>query len=98
MQNGITSVTYQTLTNTANELNSKAGQMETCLSNVKAQLNQIGNDDVWASAEASEVRATFDELSNRFNDYSEAVRNCAQFLNNYVADLEKVNSSIRSGL
>lgn len=92
-------LSYAEINNIANQLKSKATEMNTLLNNqIKQQMNKIGTDGVWSGDAAMQVKAEFDALSGRFGDFVEAVTSCSTYLNKMVENYQSVDTAINKAI
>lgn len=76
-----TKISYTELFSLAEQLGSKAGTMSDLLEqSIKPQMNKIGTDEVWSGDAADQARAEFDALSQKFESFYTAVKECSDYL------------------
>ena len=78
----------------AEQLNSASSQMESLLTEVRTLFEKIGNDDVWSGTAASQTKETFDTLSAKFPEFSQAVNDCYRYLLSVVENYKSVDSMV----
>ena len=87
-------VSYSEVSNKSAELKSAASQMEALLEEVRAEYNKIDSEGVWAGDAAGKIRAEFDRLSAKFPEFSQAVNECATYLDGVVANYQAADQAI----
>lgn len=85
------------LRNTANTLNTEAGNLEDLLNKVKDEMLKIGNDDVFAGDAANSLNQEFERLSGKFPEFYQAVESCAKYLNGVADNYDQFEKAIISG-
>ncbi len=93
----ISGLTYEGINQIANDLKSKANDMNTTLNEIKGQMNKIGQDSVWSGTAASKDKEEFDKLSKKFPEFYDAVKNCSDYLLKIVERYQAVDKAIMNG-
>lgn len=73
-------LTYEDMEAIASELKTSSETMESILNEVKGEFENIGDEETWAGTAASATREKFDELSQKFPEFVEAVESCYTYL------------------
>lgn len=92
--NGFSKLSYSEIESISNQLNSKAGAMESLLNNISTQLKKVGNDGTWSGTAASAAFDEFNKLMQKFPDFYNAVKDCSTYLNKVVQTYKSVDSKI----
>ena len=87
-------LSYSQVQSLAEQLNSSSTQMESLLNEIKTLFDKIGNDDVWSGTAASTTKETFDTLSAKFPEFSQAVNDCYRYLLSVVENYKSVDSMV----
>lgn len=85
-------LSYEQITDKAEQLNSSSQQMETILNEVKMLFNKVGTDDVWSGIAASATKEKFDVLAAKFPEFSQAVNDCYRYLLSVVENFREVDT------
>lgn len=91
-------VSTDELRNNANQLSSKSSEMERLLTEIKGQMDKIGNESIWSGSSAQASREQFDKLSAKFPSFSEAVKNCSDGLIQFAANYDEQEAKIRNAI
>lgn len=95
MNGAVQKLTYDQIRNIAEQLRSKSSSMKTILDNVTAQFNKIGDDSVWGGTAAEAKRAEFKSLAEKFDDFTEAINSCVNYLIKTVELYQSLDSKIQ---
>lgn len=88
-------LSYEELQNIASGLKTSSETMAQILNEVKNEFSNIGDDNTWSGTAASETKATFDTLSAKFPEFSQAVESCYTYLTQTVIpNYQAVDSAI----
>ncbi len=87
-------ISYSEVENLANKLKTAGTDMEAILSEIKMLLSKIGDDGTWSGEAAVEAKATFDEISVKFPEFSQSVIDCGSYLINTVIANAKIADGI----
>ena len=87
-------LSYTQVSSLAEQLKSSSSEMETLLSEIKALLDKVGNDDTWSGTAASNTKETFDTLSAKFPEFSTAINDCYKYLMSVVANYKAVDDMV----
>jgi WXG100 family type VII secretion target len=87
-------LSYAQVTSMAEQLKASSTQMESLLNEIKSLFNKIGNDDVWSGTAASSTKETFDSLSAKFPEFSQAINDCYKYLSSVVANYQAVDKMV----
>lgn len=87
-------LSYGEVQTMAEKLNNSATQMETLLSEIKSLFDKIGTEDVWSGTAASTTKATFDQLSAKFPEFSQSIDDCYKYLMSVVENYKAVDAKI----
>ena len=96
MNQGQTIIDYEQAHGKADMLRTSANKLDDILNNVKAIMRNVGNDDTWSSAAATEVIETFNRFSAKFPSFIQKVREFATALDNSVETFETGDSQIKN--
>ena len=95
MQSEVLELSYDEMELIAENLSSKADEMNEILANVKNEFQMIGEKGVWSGDAAAASRAEFDELSAKFPNFVEAIDDCSKYLRNVVANYKAAEQTIK---
>ena len=87
-------LSYSQIQALADQLNSSSMQMESLLNEIKALFGKIGSDDVWSGTAASSTKETFDQLSAKFPEFSQAINDCYKYLMQVVENYKSVDAMV----
>ena len=87
-------LSYSQIQALADQLQSASTSMESLLSELKVLFNKIGNDDVWSGTAASTTKETFDTLSAKFPEFSQAINDCYRYLISVVENYKSVDAMV----
>lgn len=95
---GFSGLSYTEINNVADQLHSKAGNMQSLLEDsIKPQMAKVGTDDVWSGDAAEQAKAEFNALAEQFKLFYQAIMDCSTYLKNTVAKYQAVDRAV-SGL
>ena len=93
----IIGIDYEEAAQYAAKLTDYVGDMETILNRIKASLGKIGDEDVWRGSSADTVEATFNQMSEKFSNFTQLITDCVTYVNktaeNYRAAEAKISGS-----
>lgn len=89
---------YEEIMSVANQLKSKAGEMETLLgTTVKGLFEQIGDgSDIWSGNAANTARDEFNTMSEKFPEFYQAVDSCYGYLNAVAANYQAADAAAQA--
>lgn len=87
-------LSYSQIQSLADQLQGASTSMESLLSELKVLFNKIGNDDVWSGTAASTTKETFDTLSAKFPEFSQAINDCYRYLISVVENYKSVDAMV----
>ncbi len=87
-------LSYSQVQALAEQLNSSSSAMEGLLTEIKALFERVGTDDVWSGTAASNTKETFDTLSAKFPEFSQAINECYKYLMSVVENYKNVDAMI----
>lgn len=87
-------LSYSQVQSLADQLNSASREMETLLEEIKTLFNKVGTEDVWSGTAANTTKETFDTLSAKFPEFSQAVEECHKYLLNVVENYKAVDAIV----
>lgn len=87
-------VSYEQVKTIADELHTSATTMESLLIEIKTLFDKIGADGVWTGTAASNAKESFDLLSSKFPEFSEAINDCCTFLNRAMERYQGIDQKI----
>ena len=87
-------LSYSQVQSLADQLNSASREMETLLEEIKTLFNKVGTEDVWSGTAANTTKETFDTLSAKFPEFSQAVEDCHRYLLNVVENYKAVDAIV----
>lgn len=87
-------LSYSQVQALAEQLNTSANSMEGVLTEIKALFERVGSDDVWSGTAASNTKETFDTLSAKFPEFSQAINECYKYLMQVVENYKNVDAMI----
>lgn len=87
-------LTYSQVQTIADSLNTSSVDMEGLLSEIKSLFDKIGNDGVWSGTAASTTKETFDALSAKFPEFSQAINDCYKYLLQVVENYKSVDNMV----
>lgn len=88
-------ISYQQVAQTASDIRTEKANMQATLAEVKAEMDKVGGADIWVSAGASQARATFDQLSAKFEPFCEDVETYAKFLDETVQIYTEADEALK---
>lgn len=94
MDNGFSKLTYSQIQSIADQLNTTSTEMETLLTEISNLLIKVGEESVWAGTAAAITKETFDTLSAKFPEFSQAVNKCSTYLLQVVENYKSVDSMV----
>lgn len=86
------------LRNTASTLDTEAANLKDILDNVKNELLRVGTDEVFSGTAANALNEKFKELSNKFVNFSDAVKSCSTYLKGVADNYDQFENTIKSGI
>lgn len=87
-------LSYNQITDIAEDLKNSASQMETLLNEIKTLFNKVGTDEVWSGTAASTTKAKFDQLSAKFPEFYTAINDCHTYLMSVVENYKSVDRGV----
>ncbi len=91
---GISKLSYSEIEEIAENLNSSSRNMETLLNEIKNLFEKVGTDEVWSGTAAATSKETFDRLSEKFPQFSQAISNCHSKLMTVIANFKAVDNAV----
>ncbi len=91
-------LSYNEIASIAEQLKSKATNMETILNAVSTEFNKVGNDGTWSGTAATQAKQEFDALKAKFPEFKEAIDSCAKYLSQTVERYKAVDQAVSSQL
>lgn len=91
---GQSKISYEQMNSAANSLGQYSQDMESVLNEVKTLFAKIGDEGVWSGTAAAETKATFDQLSAKFIEFSTAIADCKQYLLRVIENYKAVDAAI----
>lgn len=89
-------LTYSQIDAISTNLKSYSTEMEALLNEIKTLFSKVGTDSVWSGTAAQSAKEEFDRLSAKFPEFSNAVNECANYLNTVVANYQAADRQVMS--
>ncbi len=84
---------YGEVRNLANDLLAQAGNMETYFNFIDKEIKKINSGSgIFDGDAAATIVGNFNAFTSKFSLFSDAVRNCGNFVNNAVSTYESVDA------
>lgn len=87
-------LSYDQIQTLAEQLHVSASSMESLLNEIKVLFERIGSDDIWSGAAAANAKETFDTLSAKFPEFSQAVDACYRYLISVVESYKNIDATV----
>lgn len=94
MASGFSGLSYVEISQIANNLRTKAENMQSLLAKVETELKKVGNDSTWSGTAASAAFEEFSKLIKKFPEFNEAITSCATYLDRVVATYQSVDRAV----
>ncbi len=90
-------LSYEQITSIADQLNSKAQQMQSLLSQIEVELKKVGDDGTWSGTAASAAYEEFNRLIVKFPEFSQSITDCSTHLKQVVANFQAADAKLSGG-
>ena len=90
------SLKYSELRSISGNLKTYTASMQQIFADITSAFNEVGGQN-WEGDAAADMRAKLDKVSNKFEEFYNAVKSEYEFLDNYIADNEAIDSTIMAG-
>ena len=85
-------LSYEQIMSMAEQLGSSSQSMEQVLNEIKNLFENVGDEGTWSGTAASNTKERFDELSDQFHLFYEAITSCQKYLGDVVERYKSVDS------
>ena len=92
--NGQNKLSYNQMQSISERLSAYSKTMESTLNEVKSLFDKIGSEGVWSGTAAASKKEEFDALSTRFPEFSAAILDCKNYLDNVLATYQAADQAI----
>lgn len=97
--NGFSELSYAEINSIAEQLNSKSENMRSLLEeSIRTEMNRIGTDGVWSGDAATEAKAEFDALAQKFEIFYTKVKECSNYLKKTVERYQAVDAAAQNAI
>ena len=84
-------LTYEQVLAISQSLDKYASDMQIILDEITALSSKIGNEDIWGGQAAMNAKSKFSDLSIKFGEFKEAVKEESKFLNNVIENYKQTD-------
>ena len=86
-----TNLTYEQVLAISQALEKYASDMQVILDEITQLSSKIGNEDIWGGQTAMAAKSKFSDLSIKFGEFNEAVKNESKFLANVIENYKQTD-------